>query len=213
MKELVIHELDERLQKQVQQARDALTKAGVDYVLQVCVELLKKHPSAYEVRGLLWEALRSTLPEKPSLAGRLRNNADGWRFKFSTRSLLKKDPLELIHRCDETLLKKQLHTEVFLSLEKASRALGWIENQVLACRAVIELKPELCLHRLSLAKVLLLAKRPLEAIEHLEWILAKEPTSGEAQTLLKNASVAETLQRGNWEDTTTNFHSKTKDGY
>lgn len=212
MKELAIHELDERLQKQVQQARHALTKGGLEFVLQVSVELLKKHPSAYEVRGLLWEALRSTLPRNPSLAQRLRHKADGLQFMFSTRSLLKKDPLELIHRCDEALLRKQLYPELFLALEKAGRALGWIENQVLACRALIELEPGLCAHRLSLAKNLLEAKRPLEAIEQLEWTLAKEPTNGEAQTLLKNASVAETLQRGNWEDTTTNFHSKTKDG-
>jgi len=211
MKELVIHELDERLQKQVQQARDALTKGGVEYVLQVCFELLNKHPSAYEVRELLWEALRSTLPESSTLAGRLRNKSDGFQFRFSTRSLLKKDPLELIYRCDEMLLRKQLFPDLFLALEKAGSALGWVENQALACRVLIELEPEQCTHRLSLAKILLDAKRPLEAIEHLEWTLAKEPTNGEAQTLLKNASVAETLQRGNWEDTTTNFHSKTKD--
>ena len=212
MKELAIHELDERLQKQVQQARNALTKGGLEFVLQVCVEILKKHPSAYEVRGMLWEALRSTLPENPSLAERLRNKSGGLQFKFSTRSLLKKDPLELIQRCDELLLKKQLYPELFLAIEKAGGVLGWIENQVLACRALIELEPDHSAHRLSLAKILLEAKRPLEAIEHLERTLAKEPTNGEAQTLLKNASVAETLQRGNWEDTTTNFHSKTKDG-
>lgn len=54
MNEVAIHELDERLQKQVYQAREALNKGGVDYVIQVCVELLKRFPAAFELRGLFW---------------------------------------------------------------------------------------------------------------------------------------------------------------
>ena len=211
MKELALNELDERLQKQVLQARAALKKGGLDYVVQVCGELLKKFPSAFEVRALLWESLHSTKSVSSSRVDWLRDKSSGVQFNLATRSLLKKDPLELVHRCDEALRKKQIFPEVFLALEKASESLDWLETQVLACQAVVDLRPDKSAPRLAMANVLLRAKRPHQAIEHVEWVLAKEPANGEAQVLLKNASVAETLQRGNWEDTDTTFHSKVKD--
>lgn len=211
MKELAIHELDERLQKQVQQVRDALKKGGGDYAIQICSHLLKSYPSAFEVRSLLWEALRSSLPKNPGRLDRLRNKSAGLQFQVSNRSLSKGDPMLLVRRCDELLLKKQIFPEVFLALNQACGRLDWIESQVMACRAVVDLEPEKCARRIALADVLIEIKRPQEAIEQLERALALEPANGEAQTLLKNASVAETLQRGNWEDTTTSFQSKTRD--
>lgn len=211
MKELAIHDLDERLQKQVQQVRDALKKGGGDYAIQICAHLLKSYPSAFEVRSLLWEALHPSVPKHPGKLDRLRSKSAGLQFQISNRSLNKGDPILLVRRCDEWLLKKQVFPEVFVALNQACGRLGWIESQVMACRAAVDLEPEKGARRIALAEVLIEIKRPQEAIEHLERALALEPANGEAQTLLKNASVAETLQRGNWEDTTTRFQSKTRD--
>jgi len=208
MKETTIHEFDKRLQKQVVQAREALKKDGKDYVVQVCGELLKNNPGAYEVRSLLWEALRSDFTGKSSRMNWLRNQSSGIQFKLATRTLLKKHPLEVVRRCDELLRGKQVFPQVFITLNKAAASLDWQETQVLACRAVVALDSEKTAPRLILSEVLLNVKRPQEAIEQVEWVLAREPANGEAQTLLKNASVAETLQRGNWEDTDTTFHTK-----
>ena len=208
MNEVAIHDLDERLQKQIHQARQALQKGGVDYVVQVCGELLKKCPAAYEVRGLLWDALRKEQSGKPSRMRWLRDRSGGFQFKMATRSLLKNEPLEMVHRCDEMLHSKQLFAEVFNALDKAAKALNWTETSVFACQAVVELDPGKTASRLAFAEALLNVGRPNQAIEQVEWVLAREPANGEAQTLLKNASVAETLQRGNWEDTETTFHTK-----
>ena len=75
MKELANHELDERLQKRILQAREALKKGGVDYVVQVCGELLINHPSAYEVRALLCESLSALGRSNSSSAGWLKNTS------------------------------------------------------------------------------------------------------------------------------------------
>ena len=116
--------------------------------------------------------------------------------------------MEMIHRCDEMLGSKLQFTEVFEALDKASNSLGWQETRVLARQAIIDRDPEIPASRMALAEVLIDIKRPKLAIEQLEWVLAREPANGEAQTLLKNASVAETLQRGNWEDTDTTHTKK-----
>ena len=111
-------------------------------------------------------------------------------------------------RCDEQLRQKQVFSELFRSSDQAAEALGWSESRVVACRALSELEPDNVSPRLALAQVLMEVKRPQQSIEHLEWVLAKDPSNADAQLLLKNASVAETLQRGNWEDTDTSFHTK-----
>lgn len=208
MKELAIQELDDRLQKQLLQAREALQKGGYDYAMQVCGELLKKLPEAWEVRELLWQANQNYHASQAEGKNWFQERSGGLQFKMTTRSLLKKNPLGLISRCDDELKKKQSFAEIFYRLREAGEALGWIETKIFACKAVIDIEPDKIGPRLDLATALLEAERPQQAIEHLEWVLAKEPSNGNAQTLLNNASVAETLQRGNWEDTDTTFHAK-----
>ena len=207
MNEVAIADLDERLQKQVDSARQALEKGGVDFVVQVCGEILKHHPGAFEVRSLLCQALLSGNGEASGVPW-FKNKSSGLQFKLSTRSLLKKDPVALMLRCDEQLRQKQVFSELFRSSDQAAEALGWSESRVVACRALSELEPDNVSPRLALAQVLMEVKRPQQSIEHLEWVLAKDPSNADAQLLLKNASVAETLQRGNWEDTDTSFHTK-----
>ena len=138
----------------------------------------------------------------------LRDKSHRLSFKLSTRSLLKSDPVGMIRQCDEQLRQKQVFTELFVGLDQAAAALSWPESRVVACAALTDLMPGKADYRLTLARTLLDVERPQQAIEHLERVLAQEPANAEAQTLLKNASVAETLQRGNWEDTDTTFHSK-----
>ena len=160
MKETTIHEFDKRLQKQVVQAREALKKDGKDYVVQVCGELLKNNPGAYEVRSLLWEALRSDFTGKSSRMNWLRNQSSGIQFKLATRTLLKKHPLEVVRRCDELLRGKQVFPQVFITLNKAAASLDWQETQVLACRAVVALDSEKTAPRLILSEVLFLREYP-----------------------------------------------------
>ena len=206
MKELPNSELDERLQKQAQLAREALGKGGIDYVVQVCGQLLVHQPGAYEVRSLLWQALYSEL--QPSGLSWLQDQSNSLTFKLATRSLLKNDPIELIRRCDERLRDKQVFSELFFTLDRAAEALAWNETRLVIYRALTDLRPDKIPLRLQWAQLLLDMKRPQQSIECLEWVLAKDPGNSGAQTLLKNASVAETLQRGNWEDTDSSFHSK-----
>ena len=93
MNELANNELDERLQKQIQQAREALKKGGIDFAVQVCGELLKKHPAAFEVRAVIWAALQKGTAQSSSRFGWLKARSSGMQFKMANQSLLKKDQL------------------------------------------------------------------------------------------------------------------------
>ncbi len=211
MKEVFLQDVDERLQKQFNQAGNALEQGGRDYVVQVCRELLRKHPGAFEVRGLLWESLEANLRTGRKPLSFLKAKVAGMQFRLKVNALFKKDVLQVVYCCDEALVNGEFHGELFDSLRKAAKLLDWPETRVFACRAKVSLEPDKAPSRMALANVLLEIGRPKEAIEHAEWILSKNPSHGEAQTLLKNASVAETLQRGNWEETDTSFFRKLKD--
>tara|TARA_Y100000588_G_scaffold277927_1_gene294497 strand:+ start:978 stop:1289 length:312 start_codon:yes stop_codon:yes gene_type:complete len=91
-------------------------------------------------------------------------------------------------------------------LQAAGIALKWTETILFSWKTLSDLEPDNIRFRLESATVLSNAERPQKAIERLEWVLAKEPANADAQTLLKNTSVTETLQRGNWENTDTTFH-------
>ena len=211
MKEVFLQDVDERLQRQFAQAGNALKQGAADYAIQVCGELLRKHPGAFEARRLLWESLEANRNMRRKPLGLLKAKATGMQFRLKVNALFRKDVLEVVYRCDEALLKGEIHGELFTSLGRAAKRLDWPETRVFACWAKVGLDPENLPFRLALANVLLQVGRPEEAIEHLEWILLKNPSHGEAQTLLKNASVAETLQRGNWEETDSSFFRKLKD--
>ncbi len=207
---MFIQDVDERLRRQFAQAGNALKQGSTAYAIQVCGELLRKHPGAFEVRRLLWESLEANRKMRRKPLGLLKARAAGIQFRFKVNPLFGKDVQEVVHRCDEALLKGEIHGELLTSLGRAAQRLDWPETRVFACRARIDLDPDNVPSRLTLANVLMQVGRPVEAIEHLEWILLKNPSHGEAQTLLKNASVAETLQRGNWEETDTSFFRKLK---
>ena len=208
---MYLKDVDERLQRQFTQAGKALKQGGSAYAIQVCAELLRKHPGAFEARRLLWESLEGRQKKRSKPLGFLKAKAAGMQFRLKVNALFKKDVLQVVYRCDEALFKGEIHGELFESLGRAAKLLDWPETRVFACWAKVGLSPENVPSRLALANVLLEVGRPVEAIEHVEWILLKNPSHGEAQTLLKNASVAETLQRGNWEETDTSFFSKLKD--
>lgn len=199
------------MQKQFAQADNALKQDGTAYARQICRELLRKHPGAFEARRLLWESLEAKrkLREKP--LGLLKSKVAGIPFKLKVNSLFRKNVLEVVFLCDEALLKGEVHYELFAALGRAAQQLDWPETRVFARWATVGLDPENVSSRLALAKILIEVGRPIEAIEQLEWILRKNPSHGEAQSLLKSASVAETLQRGNWEETDTSFLRKLKD--
>ena len=207
---MYLKDLDERLQRQFSQAGKALKQGGTAYAIQVCGELLRKHPGAFEARRLLWESLEASQEMRPKPLGLLKAKVTGVQFRLKVNALFKKDVLQVVYRCDEALMKGEIHRELFGSLGRAAQHLDWPETKVFACWAKVGLDPEHVPSRLALANVLLEVGRPVEAIEHVEWILSKNPSHGEAQTLLKNASVAETLQRGNWEETDTTFFRKLK---
>ncbi|MCB1120608.1 MAG: tetratricopeptide repeat protein [Verrucomicrobiae bacterium] len=208
MQEINIQDLDERFRKQIDRLHSAFKKGGYDFVIQVSGELLNKSPGAWEVRSILCDALLATRATNHSRMGWLRDRSNGMQFKISVRSQMQKDPLSVVRRCDEQMRNKVSLREVFECLDKAAQALEWPETRTLARRAIVQLEPDNLPAKLAYAEVLLELSRPKEAVEQVEWVLAREPSNGEAQTLLKNASVAETLQRGNWEDTNTTFHSK-----
>ena len=200
MKEIKLEALDPRLREQFAKAGNALKQEGGVYAIQICGQILREHPGAFEVRRLLWESLRGRLKGLRGPLGLLKAKAAGFLFHLKAQRLFKKDVLQVVYHCDEALVKGEVHGELLASLGLAAKRLGWPETRVFAHWAKVDLDPEHLSYRLDLVEVLLEVDRLQEAIEHLEWVLDKHSSLGEAQTLLKNASVAETLRRGNWED-------------
>jgi uncharacterized protein HemY len=74
MPEIPVSALDPKQQRQVENARIALERGDLDYVLEVCAQILKKSPGCLPVRRL-------------QRAAQLQDQAVGGKFRSLTKRL------------------------------------------------------------------------------------------------------------------------------
>jgi len=78
-------------------------------------------------------------------------------------------------------------------------ALGWAETAVFAYEAIREIEPTNRANLLALGEAFLAAERADDALKIADTLLAQNAVDGDAQTLMRKASIAQTLDKGNWE--------------
>lgn len=199
MTELPVSALDARLQKQVESARAAFERGEDERVVALCRAVLAEAPGCLPVRklqrvaqlrrasggGLFARALGSVSAAPFLVTGKLRLGDDPAKALASAERLLEADP----------------HSRAGLALlGDAAAALGWRETAVFAAEARLELDPQDVAVLVALGRAQLAAGRADAAVRAAEAALRLEPIHGPAQALLKDASVAVSLRRGNWEE-------------
>ncbi|MDB6095434.1 MAG: hypothetical protein JWM32_2996 [Verrucomicrobia bacterium] len=86
-----------------------------------------------------------------------------------------------------------------VALGEAATELGWVEAAVFAREAIAELRPDDQENLLAFGEALLAAGQPGAALVVAEKILARHPIDGAGLELLRHASIALTVETGNWE--------------
>jgi len=192
-----------------------------DYVLSACAVLLATHPECLPVRRLQRAALLKKFPKRgwlgklSSTVTRLSLSFGGARAKGSAseqlahaENRLAKNPydttaLRLLGEAATSALALAA-TSVSASAatsaeERAVSEFGWAETAVFAYEAIRELEPTNRTNLLALGEALLTAQQAADALKIADSLLAENPVDGAAQTLMRKASIAQTLDKGNWE--------------
>lgn len=207
MQEVPLTALDARLQKQIESAQVALQRANYDYVIEVTSQVLKNAPGCLPVRRLQRVALVRHQEGKTSLMSKAMGSVTMAGFLFGGG---KKDPAKSLETAEKLLLSDAKSIPALKNLAEATAALGLLETSAFAWECIREIQPRDHDTLLHLAEAYLNAKLNKDALRIADEMLKLRPQDGDALALMRRASVAQTMDKGNWE-TQSSFREKLKD--
>ncbi len=207
MPEIPVASLDPRHQKLIENARVALERGNLDYVLEVTAQVLKMQPGCLPVRRLQRVAqLREARGKGGGFMGKALNTFSTAPFMFGA----KKEPAKQLEIAESLLRKDPNNVPALKLLAEAAGGLGLLETVAFALDAVRELEPGNRANLLALGEALHAAGKPAEALKIADEILRDKPTDADAQNLMRKASVAQTVTKHSW-DNQASYRDKLRD--
>ena len=208
MPEIPVSSLDPRHQKLIENARVALERGNLDYVLEVTAQVLRMQPGCLPVRKLQRVAqLRQQRGKGGGFFGKTLSGLSAAPFMFGNT---RKDPAKQLEAAETLLTKDPTNVAALKMLAEAAGGLSLPETVAFALDAVRELEPDNRNNLLALGEAWLAAGKPTEALNIADEILKSKPTDAEAQSLMRKASIAQTVTKHNWDNQAT-FRDKLRD--
>jgi len=198
LQEESINQLDPRLRKQIEGARKNLTK-NPSIVITVCTNILERHPGCLEVRKLLRQAQKRAKSGKTSGMGKLFGKVTSAPFAQKAKKGLDNDPVAVMVQAEKSITENPDLPLGYRILGQAAERLKLFDTAVFAYEGLVEVDGAEE-HQIMLGNALIEAKRPKEAIVLGDKILMKNAANEAAQELVRRASVAESMDRGRWEE-------------
>ena len=206
MSEIPVTALDPRQQKLVDNARIALERGQTDYALDACAQVLKAAPGCLPVRRLQRVAQLKLFREKNKFMAKAMSGFSTAPFIFGG----KKDPAKTLELAEVFLAKDPTSVSGLKLLAEAAGGLALPETVAFALDAIREIEPENRANLLALGEAWLAAGKPAEALKIVDLMLRSRPADADAQALMRKASIAQTVTKGNWETKGT-FREKLRD--
>ena len=139
MPEIPVAQLDPRHQKLIENARIALDRGNLEYVLEVTAQVLKMQPGCLPVRKLQRVAQMRGLKGRPGgFMGKAISGLSAAPFMFGSA---KKDPAKLLEGAEGLLAKDPTNIPALKMLAEAAQGLGLLETVAFSLDAVRELEP------------------------------------------------------------------------
>jgi tetratricopeptide (TPR) repeat protein len=207
MPEVPVASLDPRHQKLIENARIALERGNLEYVLEVTSQVLKTQPGCLPVRRLQRVAqLRQSRGKSGGFMGKALSGFSSAPFMFGG----KKEPAKQLETAETMLAKDPNNIAALKMLAEAAGGLSLPETVAFALDAIREIEPANRANLLALGEAWLAAGKPVEALKAADELLKDKPTDADAQNLMRKASVAQTVTKHSWDQKTT-YRDKMRD--
>jgi len=207
MPEIAVTSLDPRHQKLIDNARIALERGQLDYTLDACAQVLKTAPGCLPVRRLQRAAQLRDFKSKNKFMAKAMGGFSTAPFMFGGG---KKEPAKVLETAEGMLAKDPTSVPALKLLAEAAGGLGLLETVAFALDAVREIEPDNRANLLALGEAWIAAGKPAEALKAADAILKTKPADADAQNLMRKASIAQTVTKGNW-DAQGSFRDKLRD--
>lgn len=197
MSDIAIADLDPRWRKQVGKIQNAVESGDADFAIALSERVLSEFPGCLEVRQLLRRAQQKKQSRNTTGFARWLG---GVGVQLRSGGLSKKDPGKALIEAEKALTKDPTNISAHRLLGEAAMALDLPATAVFAFRAIQELDGKDKANFLALGAALIRADQADEAVRLAEEMQKEFPQDGDAEALLKDASVALSLRVGNWEE-------------
>lgn len=207
IEEVPIARLDPRQIKQIEDA-DERAQGNPTYALEIFGAILKQNQGCLELRRKLRALqLKKLQGASQGLSGIL-NKVTSAPFMF--RGKADKDPEGTIVKAEELLEKSPVNVLAHQMLAEGAASLGMVHTVVFAYDSILKIQPKDIKNLKDLANAYLEAGNTEMAIASANSIRQINPNDGEAEDLLKRASVAVAMDKGKWEESE-DFRTQLKD--
>jgi len=198
-KEETLKDLDPRIQKQVEAAEKMIDKNS-GHAIAVCAGVLVAHPGCVDVRKIMRKAQKKAIPAKGGGMTKFFGGLTNTPFVMKAGNKLKTDPKGVMEDAEKMLSTNPANVPALKMLAHAASAMGLPATAAFAYDGVREVEPENIENLLALGNALVDALQNKDAVKWGEQVLELSPGNGDAQALLRRASVAITMDKGKWDE-------------
>lgn len=209
MEETALKDLDSRLFKQIENARKALA-TNPAYAVDVMSSIVKRNPECLEARKILRQA------QQHSCSGGTKNLKTIF-LKLNRRLLglgglakVKKDPLAAMNEAEKVLNADPQNLSAHKIVGASAEALELFETAAFAFEEMYKINSKDAEVAAKLMSIYIRLGKYEKAIRVGDHASKEHPAHNEIQSLIKKASVDQSIKKGNWEEEGS-FHSKLKD--
>ncbi|MDR2429526.1 MAG: tetratricopeptide repeat protein [Puniceicoccales bacterium] len=197
MAKTLLKDIDPRRQKQAQAAEQAL-RTNPQYAVEIAQGLLASHPDCVELRRLLRKAQKFVHATPGKGLAKLFSGV-GLGGLLGNSKLVENKPEQAIEKAEKALAQKPTDATANKLLATAAEKLGWYDTAAFAYEELILVDPKNLAHPIAAANAHIKDNNHDEALRIADEALKRFPGNGELQEIARRASVAKTVQRGQWE--------------
>jgi tetratricopeptide (TPR) repeat protein len=209
MEEVALKDLDTRLQKQIENARKAVDK-NPSYAVDILTNIVARNPACLDARKILRQAQQRATKGKNKGLGGLLARVSSLPLSFGSDAKIKKDPQKAMETAEQMLNSNWQNVAAHKMLGAAAEALELYSTATFAYESVRKIEPNNTDNIKALMAIYIKDGNCEEAVRVGDAAFRANPADDEIQALVKQASVAQTLEKGRWEEDES-FRDKLKD--
>ena len=199
MGETRLNRLERRLREHVEKANTAIERGHLDYAIDLCSGVLSKHPECLDIRRVMGRAQKQLLKARSPRLTLVPKWVRSTRFLLKSRRSIEADPPGAITAADRALARDPGNIGAWRLLAQAAEAINLIETMVFALEFIRDRKPDDIQNLLALGNGYMRLSRMDDVVRAGEAVLAIDATNTEAQLMIRNASVSQSIEKGAWD--------------
>lgn len=209
MEEIAIKELDSRLHKQIETVRKALDQ-NPSYSVSVMTNIVGQNPQCLEARKILRKAQQRANSGKSKALQSIFSKVSCKFNGIGNIEKVKKDPTEALSTAEKLLSQNPSNLSAHKAIGIAAETLELHETTAFAYEEIHKLEPDNLENTKALMQAYTRIGKNDEAIRIGDQAYRKNPSDSEIQSLIRQASVEQSIKKGNWEESES-FRDNLKD--